>query len=98
MNKKNFLIGGLLTKTIKGAYKAYRKKGGTVATKRKSTGKDAKPELFYVETKSNGTLTFPFPREFTNTEQLTRQVMAGRGGLNYDPKIFERLSNRQSGL
>lgn len=28
MNKKNFLIGGLLTKTIKGAYKAYRKKGG----------------------------------------------------------------------
>ena len=66
--------------------------------KRKSTGKDAKPELFYVETKSNGTLTFPFPREFTNTEQLTRQVMAGRGVLNYDPKIFERLSNRQSGL
>jgi len=28
MNKKSFLIGGLLTKTIKSAYKAYRKKGG----------------------------------------------------------------------
>ena len=28
MYKKSLLIGGLLTKTIKGAYKAYRKKGG----------------------------------------------------------------------
>jgi len=28
MYKKSFLIGGLLTSTIKGAYKAYRKRGG----------------------------------------------------------------------
>ena len=28
MYKKSFLLGGLLTGTIKGAYKAYRKRGG----------------------------------------------------------------------